>query len=181
MFPWPLLGLILLGQVAPSAYTEEMFQTALKNDSTAPNYVLITVRDANTKTSRMICVTTNLLEGAIEREYGLSSSDSDILKEKQILLSNKDRVFVFKKPEALKNIPMYYSEKQLAEVRKVLQSKTNHELMGDFDFQRLRNDLSAGRPTTRDAYRDAIAHVLLERGILCGEGDMTDSIYTGTL
>jgi hypothetical protein len=177
---WPFLVLNLLGQIVPPAYTETMFQAALKNDSTAPDYVLITVQDTKTKTSRVICVTANFLEGAIIREYGLSYSDGNMLKAKKIILSRKDRVFTFTKPEAAKNIPIYYSEAQLKEVRNILRSKTNKELMNGFNLEQLRDDLAARQPGSSEAYRDAIAHVLLERGILCGMGDVSDATYVET-
>jgi hypothetical protein len=78
----------------------------------------------------------------------------------------------------------YYSAAVLARVRQLLAPRTNAQLIDD-------GMLHAERPRYRlaeiyakrdrksyAAYRDATAHVLLERGILVGMDDISGMLYT---
>lgn len=184
-FAMPLFAFLvamMFGQAAPSGYTEKMFRAALDNQSTAPNYVLVMIvaQEKGHASPRLICTTANFLEGAIHQEYGLAYDEAGVQKTRNILLAKTDRTFVLTKPPAIKNVPCYYTEDQLSEVREILRSKTNDELTHEFDPGELRRKLTYSHVMDKKAdkaYRDAIAHVLLERGILCGMGCVSDATY----
>ena len=77
------------------SYSESLFARALANDSTAPDYVLITVVDPKTHAERTVCRTANLFFGAIHREYGLGYTEAEIKRAKAIALEQRDRVFCY--------------------------------------------------------------------------------------
>ena len=158
-----------------SRYTDAMFRAAIANDSTAPNYVLITIRDGRNGSSRLVCVEAPFLEGALHREHGLDYSESGQRRARQLIVASRDRVFTFSQPAALANVAPRYSPAVLAQVRSVLSSRTDAQLRsGSLDW------LYASKPSdSYSAYRDAAAHVLLERGILCGRGCVVGNLYVG--
>jgi hypothetical protein len=164
--------------VRAGTYTNDLFARALANDSTAPDYVLITVVDPKTREERSVCTTSNLFLGAIHREHGLGYADPDIKRAKAIALKQRDRRFVFTRKAALDNLADYATPEALAEVHKVFATKTDSQLFDEKLIQSL-TDTPRNMPhkeawARHQAYRDAVARVLLERGIGCTMGDIGD-------
>jgi hypothetical protein len=159
----------------PSRYTDGMFRAALANDSTAPNYVLVTIRDGRNRSSRLVCIEAPFLEGALHREHGLDYSESGQRRVRQLILASPDRIYTLSQPGALANVAPRYSPAVLAEVRSMLSSRSDAQLRSaSLDWLYVR------RPSdSYSAYRDAAAHVLLERGILCGRGCVVGNLYVG--
>ena len=170
-----LLATVPAGAGQPSHYTDAMFRAAIANDSTAPNYLLVTIRDGRSGSSRLVCVEAPFLEGALHREHDLDYSESGRRRVRQLILASRDRVFTLSQPAALANVAPRYSPGVLAEVRSVLSSRSDAQLRsGSLDW------LYASKPSdSYSAYRDAAAHVLLERGILCGRGCVVGNLYVG--
>ncbi len=176
------IGILILMSVyanaaEPDAY--ELYVRAIENNSTAPNYVLITVVNDWTKETRLICTVAPFLLGAIHRELQISYEDAGIRKVLEFALSQKDRIFHFSREDALKNIQSPYNEKNLAEMRVALKDLSDEEIRKGFKgdgkgLDKLYIDLP---DKLYSAYRDAIAHVLLERGLLprrgCRAGNLT--------
>lgn len=166
--------------VRAGTYNDDLFARALSNESTAPDYVLIAVVDPDTHTKRTVCTTANLFLGAIHREYGLGYTEADIHRAKTVALKQRDRMFVFKNKAALENLADYATPEALAEIRKLFATKSDSELLDQTFIQSLtvaRRDLPYKEAVARHlAYRDAVAHALLERGIGCTMGDFVDAL-----
>jgi len=197
-----LLATFLMTSVAASAqssYSDAMYRRALANHSTAPLFVLITLRDVS-GTERLVCIPADFLIGAIQREYHLEFDMAGERRMQEIAIGQPGRVFAFSVPEARKNVEPRYSAAILAEVKAVLDSESASELleqmrrqpvydMNHMDLKSLRAAFDASASPaqkfaykeTKDAghgaYRDAVAHVLLEHGILAGIGDISGRLY----
>lgn len=144
-----------------------MFRRAMANQSTSPNFVLVTIRDARRGSTRLVCVEAPFLEGALQREHRLDSSDAGRRQLRHLILSSSDWTYTLSKPDALANVSPRYSPEVLEKVRALLSSRSNAELKRPETL----DDLYVGkRGESYQAYRNAIAHVLLERGILCKRG-----------
>lgn len=74
-----------------------MFCSACDNSSTAPNYVVVTVKNLNTKEEKEICTEAPFLSGAVDREAGTFTWNLNCKK-------YKDRYFEFSNDSALWNI-----------------------------------------------------------------------------
>lgn len=181
---------------AASRYTQEMFRRGVYEPgvlvTSAPLYVLITLRDPSSGAERAAAIPGSFLLGAIQTEYHLklrkTTSDDDISKalteqqkkEVQIALSQPNRVFVFRNRRARNNVEPRYTPVMLAEVRRILASRSRKEI-----FAAARSNKSwlhriyESEKGAMDsfAYRDAVAHALLERGILVGQGDIPGGLY----
>ena len=162
----------------------QLFACAMQNHSTAPNYVLITVIDVDAKQETQITTGANLLSGAIHREYGIPFSEDGRSKADQVALSAHDRRFTFHKASALRNIKPRYTPEVLAEVRDRMASLTEADIRvglpgvsNDYDHTLHAIYMSRRSWESWAAYRDALAHVLLERGILCGIADVSGQLY----
>ena len=162
------------------SYRYELFARALENLSTSPDYVLITVVDPKTHAERTVCTTANLFLGAIHREHGLGYAEADIRRAMAIALHQRDRRFLFTRKAALDNLADYATPQALADVRKVLATKTDSQLLHENTAQSLTevpDDMPRKQAIARhNAYRDAVARVLLERGIGCTMGDWADTL-----
>jgi hypothetical protein len=170
-----LLAIISTPAAQASRYTDGMFRAAIANESTAPNYVLVTIRDERNDSSRLVCIEAPFLEGALHREHGIDYSESGQRRVRQLIFASRDRVYTLSRSDALANVAPRYSPAVLAEVRSMLASRTDAQLRAaplDWIYARRSSD-------SYSAYRDAAAHVLLERGILCGRGCVAGNLYVG--
>ncbi|HEY9009472.1 MAG TPA: hypothetical protein VIN06_00495 [Devosia sp.] len=154
--------------------SDASFAAAIRNQSTAPSYVLITEIDGNTGKSRQACVTANLLMGAIYRENELADDAEGRMTALHIALTTPDHVFTFTRRDALENIPHAYSDDQLSEVRAALKSLSTAQLL---DAARRETALNSINAMPHEARRDATACVLIERGLSPGMGDISDQIW----
>ena len=180
-----LLALLCLSVVTARAepgYTQRMFRRAMSKDNLAvsgslsmsPLYVLITVCDRKSRADRVICVSSNLLAGAIHEEYGLPYDMTGQRKEFEIAMHQPKRRFCFHRSKAAKNIACDYSPSTLAEVRRRLANMSRAQLRAEVDRQGTVKETPWWHT---EKYQDAVAHVLLERGILVGYADNTHALY----
>ena len=155
------------------------FEAAVRNRSTAPPYVLITVVDEKAGKVRSGCTTVNAFMGAIHMEHGLDYDPTGEARATDIVLSSQDHVFKFKNRRALENITFAYSEAVLSEVRAKLSGLSEQQLRDGIATSGSLPELYQGkRPwQAHDAYRDALACVLIERGLSPGMGDPTDQLW----
>src|SRR5258706_6038200 len=123
---WPLV--LAAAAVAAGAdgqlQAQASFAAAIKNHSTAPSYVLITVVDDRSKTQRSTCTTSNLFMGAIHFEHGLGYDKQGEAEAERIALTNRAHVFHFSKAKAIENIPISFSGCDLNMIRLNLQPLT---------------------------------------------------------
>jgi hypothetical protein len=156
------------------SYTPSMFRVALSNGSTSPDYVLIKVRGPKDQTERTVCTAANFLLGAIHREYDLGYTEADRKRGLEIALEQPERSFTFRKKEAMDNLGDDETPEALADVRRQFEGKKDAELL-DHEFI---NSITDKRPDSKHrTYRDAVAHALLERGIGCKMGCVTDELF----
>ena len=136
----------------------ESFQAAIRDDSTSPVYVLITVVDDITGQSRTGCTTGNLLLGAIHRQYSLAYDMAGIANAQNMALTNTSHVFHFSMPEALANVAFRYSPGDMEAARTLVHSMSDQQLRQGLGP---RGELRS----SSEPVRDARACALVERGL----------------
>ena len=107
-------------------------------------------------------------------EYGLPYDMSGQRKEFEIAMHQPKRRFCFHRSKAAKNIACDYSPSTLAEVRRRLANMSRAQLRAEVDRQGTVKEIPWWHT---EKYQDAVAHVLLERGILVGYADNTHALY----
>jgi hypothetical protein len=167
---------ILLLLVTNSSYaatkSTDLFQRALSNTSTAHNFVLISVVNDKTNEEQLVSTLAPFLLGAIHIEHQIPYTGEGNNKTLKLALSSNNRKFHFSNPEALKNIQRYYTEEILNEVRIVLNQFSVRELKLQLrgDGKNLDKLYMGKPPKLYTSYRNAIGHILLERGLLPRRG-----------
>jgi hypothetical protein len=142
-----------------------MFARALANQSTAPDYVLITVVDARDGAARIVCTAAPFLEGALHMEFDIPYDEAGEHRVHDMAFQQPDRVFRFSKPKALANVRPNYTQRQLEVIHASIAETTDAQLLDKRFVQILYTSRTGSR-----GYRDAVAHALLERGISCRRG-----------
>ena len=157
----------------------------------SPMYVLITLKDPKIGTQRQVCVVNEALEAAIASEHHLDLAD-DQRKIFDTAMAATHRVFTFTSRKARKIAAPAYTAEQLAYVRRLLQNRSKNWLLREAKVDLIKEPNQQGFVTR--IYRDergkkfwdsyplrvAVAHVLLEHGILVGEahyGGMLGILY----
>ena len=116
--------------------------------------------------------------GAIHFEYGLGYDKQGEAKAERIELTNRSHVFHFSKAKALENIPFSFSESDLKMIRAKLEPLTIDQLRKGFAGDGELHAIYRVQPWERhQAYRDATACVLIERGLSPGQGDRSDQLW----
>jgi hypothetical protein len=96
----------------------------------------------------------------------------------------RHRTFAFRNRKAVRNVQPRYTPDQLDTVRLRLAKKSRAQLRGEIEqeasdvtklYRRYNRDRRGFWHS--DEWRDAVAHVLLERGVLVGEAHGTALIY----
>jgi hypothetical protein len=158
----------ILSAAAVVPYTKEMFAEGLNK----AGFVVITLRQAENGSERRICTLEAQLLGAIHTQYHIDYDKSGRKRAEQIALSHWDKPFTFTNPKAVTNVKASYTRSQLAEVRKRLSKYDKSELAKQLsDPYGALHDVYTH--PYRESYRDAVAHVLLENGVLVGVDDRT--------
>jgi hypothetical protein len=162
-----------------SSYTSSMFARAVSKQSTSPLYVLITVRNGNTGAVEETATPAPLLLWALSVEKHLSYDPKSLPELRRIANSEPSRTFVFTSNTVIDRIRRLYTTQQLAEARRFIERVSSDDL---------RQQIRAGESTVHafynhregqlfQSYEDALAHALLERGILVGANDRTSLLY----
>ena len=194
-----LVAALLLSAATAQAgtrYTQEMFRRGVQQaltftSATGPLYVLVTLRRPGTSAERTVATPAPFLLGAIEIEFHLKfpdpehppKNDDEIRaklerKELQIALSQPDRVFLFRNPQARGNVELRYTPAILAHARQQLSGHSRGAIIAAVRARKswLHRIYTSKRGLESfRAYRDSVAHALLEQGILVGQRDD----YTG--
>ena len=159
--------------------SKSSYEAAMRTGlSTSPSYVLITVVDANSGETRTGCTTANLLLGAIHKEYEGAFDIEGSAKAELIAQSNLSHTFRLAKPDALANVPFRFSQDDWAIVREKLQGLTIQELREGFTRSgKLHSIYDVGPWPRHQAYRDATACVLIERGLSPRMADITGQLW----
>ncbi len=184
-----VLLLILAGTNASRAaqghYTRSMFALGLRGDWTSPRYVLASVRDPRTNSTNSVCVSGNALVSAIQIEKNWSYAIGGRTKARGYAMRHWRKPFVFENSNALARVRAGYTEKQLTDIRARLSRFSNSELKAQLRVVRKRNaveetelqKLCASRNAAIGyVSRTAVAHILLERGILVANDQRTGQL-----
>jgi hypothetical protein len=157
----------------------------------SPMYVLITLQDPKNGARREICALNGSLEVAIASEHHLDLVD-DERKIFDIAMAAPHRVFTFTRRKARQSVASAYTQEQLAYVRHLLEGRSRSWLLREAKVDLMKEPNQQGfvtriyRHDTRKKFsesyplRVAVAHVLLEHGILVGEahyGGMLGVLY----
>jgi hypothetical protein len=142
--------------------SDAQYEHALRNISTAPNYVLIWIVDKSKEKNekKQICVEGPYLLESIQDKYDLNTYKLAI----QFALEQKDRTYEL-------DIERHYTEDILNEVRAILAGRTEKEiekLIDDYSHNSPLYELYRKRSAVDCDVFSAIAHALSERGMLCG-------------
>jgi len=152
------------------------YEAAIRNQSTSPSYVLISVADSETGQLKRFCTTANFLLGAIHHEYGLGYGPADVSKAMEIALGSQNHVFRFHEKAALNNIRATYSEDDLATAAALLAPLSTEELRTKFSSL-----YKASRLQTDGYGRDAVACILIGRGLSPKLSDISGQVYIDSM
>ena len=182
------LLLVLTGSNAARAaqgrYTRSMFALGVRGDWVSPRYVLISIRDPRTNSVSSVCVPGSSLVSAIQIEKNWSYHIGGRTKARGYAMRHWKKPFVFENSNALARVQAGYSEKQLSDIRARLSRFSNSDLKkqlravrkrdaAETELQRL---CAARNGSVGYASRAAVAHVLLERGILVANDQRTSQL-----
>lgn len=157
---------------ANSAQESKNFESALRNDSTSPSYVMISVIDAKATSMRTVCTIASVLLGAIHREYDLPYDLQGRAKAVEIALSIPTHVFRFTKQTAIDNIPV-------TSAADVDAARAAFSSLSDVELKTMFSSLDSRRPANLS--RDATACVLIERGFSPRMADRSAQVYVEPL
>jgi hypothetical protein len=172
--------LALFLQLASQSGQDSTFMKAILDKSNEPYFILITVVDDSTNTSEPITTEAPFLLGAIHIEHSIPYSEYGSIEVEKIALSNTNHTFHFKRKAALKNIGHFYNGQILADVKKILGALTNADLLKQIrDPKSNLHKIYQGRGKgAHIPYRNAVAHVLLEKGIQVRRNYRTGNLYS---
>ena len=93
------------------------YENALRDESSSPHFVFITVIDDRSGQSQEGCRRAPFVLGAIHREMNLPYDIPSIEKAVQIAVSNRAHVFHFSKQDALDNVALRYTPEEFERAR----------------------------------------------------------------
>ena len=179
-----LLPIVSLADEKSGTYTYAMFRKGLDEGFTvtsAPHFILIRL-GGEQGPPRVICLPGSFLEGAIHEEYKIPYTVRGVEQAREIAKANWNKVFVFRNRKARRNIQPRYDSKTLESAReqvaRIMASRNNLSSKQSTILEKLIVDrMDQGESAEKTyAFRDAVAHALLERGILVRESDLTGGL-----
>jgi hypothetical protein len=142
---------------------QEMFCMALNNSSTAPNYVVLNIKNIKTGEIKEVCTEAPFLSGAIYKEYGKFPDKIDCKK-------NKERYFEFSKDSALWNINYnLYSKVSLDSFAKTINVEEIIKLVKNGKLK---------SKTFKNSRKEQImfAHLMFNNGVMMTQGCIAGNI-----
>lgn len=159
LFAW-----VCLMTLSSRTTAQDNFTLALRDRSTSPRLLLVTVEYADLSQRVIMTGGTQLLI-ALMKERGFEKWDNAYRVAETAALAGRDRPFRFTKPGVLKMLEIPYTLELLAEIRKKLSGFATPELRSRLDHPDGFQDIYPPDPKQKSRYKLAIAHVLLEMGI----------------
>lgn len=177
-----VLGLFLLGScIFTGAHEgeedysyimpEEQLRVALSTLGSGSYYVLVKIVNVQTDESRWACIETLGLLTAFRMEHEQQVSRSNYDEIVDLILATKDRTFRFSNQEAFKKAYPWYTEEMLKEVREYTADMETETLIEQYDESQntaLYREFYWKKDREGLFYMQAVGHILLERGVLCG-------------
>lgn len=142
----------------------DMFCAALANLSTAPNYIVVTVKNLKTQEVKEICTEAPFIEGAMGHETGEWTINCK---------NHKKRYFEFSKDSALWNISFdLYTKTELENFAKTI------------DIPKIVKQIKSGKLKTK-TFKDGdgneqimFAHLMFNNGVMMTRGCVAGNICT---
>jgi hypothetical protein len=146
------------------------FWRALKNTTTAPNFVLVTVTTTANEVPSTICVLAPDFLRAIEIENNLDQKGSF-----EFAMKSFGQAFSFRKQESNQLVATGYSRADLELAISLVSKFSNADLISRFSNESPKLEFSflSNFPSTSGSYLNyqaAIAHAISLRGLLVGRG-----------
>ncbi len=152
----------------PAAYSKAMHLAAFDNASTAPDYILVTIREGRSGPESLRCIEAPFLLSALHTELGIPYGSVGTKKLADIARSSFARPVILTTRKAIENVVPRYNAQQLSEARTVLMAASDIERRSYKYINALCGYTQGNNTPTLE--RDAVAHVLLECGIPCVRG-----------
>ncbi len=177
-----LIGLTLTGcNKCKNSEEQKYFYETLNNNSTSPDFIVITVVDKKTKISKEICCESNIFQHTYI-EDNTSNKDAktmmdtyqSAIKQFDLILKSHscDHIFYFTKDESLKNLGFYnYITDSL-----VFYSNAHTLAIIDSIKKNFKTDKQLLFKNFFKTYNIYLIHVLNKNGIFCGVDDESGSI-----
>jgi len=145
------------------------YEEAVRDMSTAPYFVLVTIVDDGAKKSWTGCTLPRFIESAIDAERASANDDAAIARGQQAMLDAKDHVFHFANPKALSSIAMdAYAPSDFDRARAYLHAHgTAFLLSSDWGKIDAANKLN----------RTALACAVIEKGLAARMSDGTGEVF----
>ena len=160
------------GPAAVPVQSAASFAAAVGNRSSSPSYVMIAVAADFAAEPQRICTLAPFLLGAIVREHDLPSDAAGLARAAEIALDSPNHMYRLRDPAARANVGPLYSETELAAARTLLAPLSTDELK-----RRFGSLSAAGRLPLNGYSRDAVACVLLERGLSPRSDDRSGQVF----
>ena len=159
------------------SYTKGMFKEALKDDSSSPLYLLVNVPKYG---KRDVCVQAPFLLTAISLEHGFAFDRVGVRQAVEFALRSFGKPLHFSDTKAEQVVKPRYGQEQLMKAERFLAVFRKDEISKELGASGSRlHAFYAGQrdASARIAYRDALACVMLNRGILVGVQDRTGRLF----
>lgn len=151
----------------PSSYSESMYQAALDSDSTAPDHILIAILEGRAKTPSLRCIEAPFLKGAIHTEFGIPYDEAGSKKILDLARGCYGRALPLSKHEAIENVSVDHTDADLAAARAAVAKLSRRQLYSREAINRL---IGLYPDSTIHLPRQAVAHALLEKGVMTTRG-----------
>lgn len=171
------LCVLLAASCAPKdagVQAHDAFMDAMRTASTSPHYVKIKLVDATTGRNRDVCMTANLLSGALHIETGFADDRAGVASIDASLAVNRAHEFAFSNPAALANLPPLPEPGEMEEASRLVSSLAGADIAKSLEegaLMRFANQRA--RQTERMA---ALACALIDRGYRPRQADLTGTI-----
>jgi hypothetical protein len=154
----------------------EIFDKAIASHSASPSYVLVTVVNEATKKRATVCFPAPVLLIAIRDELGLKDDDGGNAKVEQFARERDHLVFHFGKHKAWKRVTPLYDKGILEDVETRLAGLSTEKLRESVADPQAPLHRIYRESQNWPAYRDAVAHVLLEHCVAVRFAERTGAL-----
>jgi len=158
------LGCLLLTANAQTPVNEptklRMFRAALANASTAPNYVVVVVKNRATGELKEVCTEAPFMEGAVQRENGSALSPDQL----------KSRYFEFSSKDALRNVGFdIYTPAELSAFARTVRVA---EVVEQVKTDKLTSKIFSGGRKVQFMF----AHLMFNNGVMMTRGYLVGNV-----
>jgi hypothetical protein len=149
----------------PPLQSQAQWEAAVRNETTNPSYVLVSIVNDHTKDKQTGCTLADFVKGALFHEMGLASNPASFEKVRQRMIASKDHVFHFSDMVSLSNVTFHYTPADLARARAAVA-----------DYQAAIQSGHPGKISDELMHSDALACALVEQGYQVTNQDQTGLI-----